>query len=48
MKKVILPLSLVTAIVAIAAGEPGHLIEERVAATPAAPRRATDDATLAR
>lgn len=36
------------AIVAIAAGEPGHLIEERVSATPSAPRRATEDATLAR
>lgn len=38
----------VEAIVAIAAGEPGHLIEERVAATPAAPRRTSADATLAR
>lgn len=36
------------AIVAIAAGEPGHLIEERVSAMPAAPRRSTDYATLAR
>lgn len=36
------------AIVAIAAGEPGHLIEERVSATPAVLRRSTDHATLAR